>query len=293
MRKADRSYYYGHSGQRFHIQEWGAIDAPVMMLVHGFPGCADQGMLMTTSPHVDGIRLIAIDRPGYGRSDLQKKLTPLKFAEQIRDFLNDKKIEQLSILSVSGGAPFAMALAYVLGDRVKKMTSVAGVAPFALKNMRYMNSQQRKGWVLRNFIPPMVFDFAVKKIWKKGIEKIDTFLFTEMDSFSEADRKVFEHPEVGPLLVETLRTALQQGPGGVLHDMKVYSRSWGFPLSEIKCPVTLWHGLEDDVVHSQFSHLMKGFLPNAKIKLEMDEGHYSLPMNRRDEILADLLDHPR
>jgi len=289
MKKADRSYYYGNEGQRLLVQEWGTPGRPVILLVHGFPGCADHGQLMSLSPLWDSFHLIAMDRPGYGKSDLQKKITPLKFAEQIRSLLDEKKIDKVSILSVSGGAPYSMALAYLLKERVLKMTSIAGIAPLTLKNYRYLNSQQKKVWVLRALIPESVLEFALNRIWAAGLDKIDQFLFTEMTSFSEADQKVFAHPEIAPVLVATTKASLQGGAGGILQDLKVYTRSWGFPLAEVNCPVTLWHGGSDDVVHYKFAEDMKQRLPKAQLKFMSEEGHYSLPMNLRDEIIADLL----
>src|SRR5207253_3223859 len=178
---------------------------------HGFPGCADHGGLMALSSTWGSFRLIAMDRPGYGKSDLQKNLTPLKFAEQIIEFLNTKNIDKLSIITVSGGAPFAMAVAYLLKDRVLKMTSVAGVAPLTMKNSRYMNSQQRRMWMLRRLVPQSVLEFTMNRLWASGIEKMDQFLFSESSAFSLPDQKVFSNPVVGPILMSTLKTALAQG----------------------------------------------------------------------------------
>ena len=64
----------------------------------------------------------------------------------------------------------------------------------------------------------------------------------------------------------------------------------GIGFSEIKCPVTLWHGSDDDVVNFRFGEDMKRRLPQAKFNFIAGEGHYSLPMNCRDDIIKDLLD---
>lgn len=271
------------------IQEWGAEDQPVVLFVHGFPGCADHGGLMATSSKWGAFRLIAMDRPGYGKSDLQKKITPSKFAEQIQTFLNEKNIRKLSIITVSGGAPYAMAIAYLLKDRVRKLTSVAGVVPLTLKNCFYMSSAQRRMWMLRTFVPEPVLEYTLGRLWSSGIDKIDQFLFSESSEFSAADQEVFAHAEIGPLLISTLRTALSQGPGAILEDLKVYKSAWGFPLDQVTCPVTLWHGSSDDVVHYKYAQEMQKLLPKAELKFISNEGHYSIAMNRRDEILGDLL----
>ncbi len=289
MKNADREYYFGKKGQRLFLQEWGLTTKPAILLVHGFPGCADQGKLLTSTIHLNEFRLISFDRPGYGRSDYQKKVTPLKLAAQIRDLIDFLQIQQLRVLSVSGGAPYSMAIAFLLEDRVTKISSVAGVAPLTVRNFKFMSSNQKKAWMLRNFIPSPILSFGMNRMWKSNFQKIDGFLFSGMEQFSKPDKEVFKNPDVGPLLIGSIKTALQGGPSGVLHDMKIYSKNWGFSLKGIKCPVTLWHGSADDVVHLNFAKDMNRRIPQSTFHLIADEGHYSLPMNFRDAIIHDLL----
>jgi pimeloyl-ACP methyl ester carboxylesterase len=289
MKNCDRQYFFGKKGERLLIQEWGPLDKPVVLLVHGFPGCAEHAKLMSGTPYWNSFRLIAMDRPGYGQSDVQKKITPLKFAQQIKDLLDEKEIHQVYIISVSGGAPFSLALAYLLKDRVRKLISVGGIAPLTLKTFNFLNTQQKKTWFLRNFVPEPILKLALNRVWQKGMDKIDEFLFTDMDSFSPYDRKVLEDPNLGPMLVETTKAALSQGAGGVLGDLKVYSKSWGFPLNNVDCPITLWHGREDDIVNYMFAEDMKKRLPQAQLHFVPQQGHYSLLVNCRDVIIGDLL----
>jgi pimeloyl-ACP methyl ester carboxylesterase len=289
IKSPDREVFFGADGKRIYFQEWGENHKPVILLFHGFPGCADHGKLMTMTTYLERFRLISFDRPGYGRSDFQKGLTPLTLAEQIKSFLDYLNIDSLSILSVSGGAPFAMATAVVMKDRVQKLTSIAGVAPLTLRNSRYMSSMQRKAWLLRNLVPNSMLQYGAKKVWQAGVSKMDQLFFADIDSFSAPDQIVFKHPVIGKELLELTKHSLRQGPESVLADLKTYSKAWGFPLSEVNCPVTLWHGDQDDVVHYRYAQEMSRKLPRANLKFIEGEGHYSLPLNCRDEIIEDLL----
>lgn len=290
MKTPDRKYFFGEKGEKLLVLEWGRQDKPVIFLVHGFPGCADQGRLLMSTPYFEEFRLISFDRPGYGESDFQPDLTPLKFAGQIQQLAQHLNISQVRLLSVSGGAPYAMAIGHVMKDRVLKISSVAGVAPLTLRNFRFMNPPQKKAWMLRNLVPSPLLNYGMKKIWQSGLDRVDEFLFSDMDDFSIPDQNVFKNPLVGPALVDTVRTALKPGPSGVLHDMKIYSRSWGFSLETIRCPVTFWHGHQDDVVSVKYSLEMRKKIPHSTLKLIEGEGHYSLPMNFRDQIIEDLLE---
>lgn len=289
MKECDRSYYFGSDEEKIYVQEWGDLDKPVFLLIHGFPGCSEHGRLVSTSPVSESFRLIAIDRPGYGQSVYQKKLTFLKFAEQIKKLLASQKVDKFSIISVSGGAPYALAVAYLMKEQVIKLTSLGGIAPLTFKNFKYMNRVQKRTWLAQQLIPEGVLHFGVKRVWEKGLDKIEETLFTELDAFSEPDRKVFMLPEIQDVLVRATHLAVKQGPEGVLHDIKIFAKNWGFPLSEVTCPVTLWHGSADDVVHFRFAQDMQAYLPKAKLNFIENEGHYSILLNCRDEILSDLL----
>ncbi|AZZ37496.1 hypothetical protein CIK05_12060 [Bdellovibrio sp. qaytius] len=287
MRQHDRSYFFGEPGCEILVKEWGALDKPVLFLVHGFPGCSEHGKLVSTSPLWESFRLIAVDRPGYGESVVQKNLTFLKFAKQIKSLLKNQNIDKFSIISVSGGAPYALAVAYLMKDQVIKLTSVGGIAPVTFGNFKHLNRVQKKTWFAQYFIPRRVLQFGLDRVWARGLDKLEEAMFTE--SFSEPDRKVFMHPEIQPVLIETTQLALKQGPAGVIHDIRIFGRNWGFPLGEITCPVTLWHGGVDDVVHIRFAQDMLGYLPTAKLNFVKEEGHYSILLNCRDRILTDLL----
>ena len=221
MKKHERRYFFGEPGQRLLVQEWGPLEAPTILLIHGFPGCAEQGKLISETPLWNSFRLIALDRPGYGDSDPQKKITPLKFATQISSLLDHLKINQFFIISVSGGAPYSVAVAYLMKERVLRLTSIGGVAPLSRKNFKYMNSQQKKAWFLDNFLPDAIVHSAAKRIWSKSINDIEKLFFTASDSFSPKDHSVLLDPKLGPELANTVRIAIQNGPYGILTDIRV------------------------------------------------------------------------
>ena len=292
MKKPDRSYFVkptSSAGKKIYLHEWNESEKNVVLFVHGFPGCGEQACLITSTPLLKSFRLIAIDRPGYGKSENQLGLTPMKLAQQLVEILDEMGIDRIRILSVSGGAPFSLALALLLKDRVVKLSSIGGVAPLTPKNFRYMSSQQKKAWLFVMLVPYPLANKILNRFWQKGLDEIDEFLFTKTGLEGGVDDAVFSHPEISSILSETLKSALQQGPKAVLRDLKIYAKYWGFKMEQIDCPITLWHGTLDDVVHYTYASEMQLRLKNANLKMIPNEGHYSLPMNFRDQIIGDLL----
>jgi len=78
-----------------------------------------------------------------GKSDRQKDGDAFGVCRQLRDFAPSLEIDKVHILHVSGGAPYGLALAYLLQER-GRVSSVLRIAPVTKKNFRYLNSMQRK-----------------------------------------------------------------------------------------------------------------------------------------------------
>ena len=53
MKLPNRKYYFGDPGKKLLILEWGEVDKPTIFLIHGFPGCADQGRLLMSTPYFE------------------------------------------------------------------------------------------------------------------------------------------------------------------------------------------------------------------------------------------------
>src|SRR3954447_24981290 len=101
---------------------------PVVFL-HGCPDCRlarhpDNGIAAGT-----GVRLIAVDRPGYGHSDAHPAGTEATQADDIVALADALGIRRFAALGWSSGGPGALALAARHGDRVTAVGVAAGQVP--------------------------------------------------------------------------------------------------------------------------------------------------------------------
>jgi pimeloyl-ACP methyl ester carboxylesterase len=69
-------------------------------------------------------------------------------------------------------------------------------------------------------------------------------------------------------------------------DWKLEARPWGFSLREIRMPVHIWHGEQDELLPIRQGQIMANALPNARAKFYPNEGHISLTMNHYEELLS-------
>ena len=102
---------------------------PVVHL-HGTPGTAGSGALLEDAARRNGVRLLAVSRPGYGRSTT----TPpgLGVARDVGELASGLGIEEFAVLGVSGGGPFALATAAALPARVRRVLIAASPGPVHL-----------------------------------------------------------------------------------------------------------------------------------------------------------------
>ena len=104
-----------------------------------------------------------------------------------------------------------------------------------------------------------------------------------------ADRRALARQEIQSILCASLREALRQGTRGALLDMTLYSDEWGFDPPEIAAPVVFWHGDADLTVPVAHTYLVAEGMPRATVRIVAGEGHFSLPIEYADQILASLL----
>ena len=71
-----------------------------------------------------------------------------------------------------------------------------------------------------------------------------------------------------------------------MHEFALYANPWGFDLSNIALPVTLWQGGRDQVVPPAHARYLAAALPRSDLRLLPNEGHFSLPINYMHEILG-------
>lgn len=101
-----------------------------MFYFHGGPGSRLEGLLYENYNRKLGIRMISIDRPGYGRSDYQQDRIYTDMANDIGQLADHLNIDKFIIMGWSSGGPYAAVCAHELPERVAGAIIVAGEGPY-------------------------------------------------------------------------------------------------------------------------------------------------------------------
>lgn len=255
---------------------------------HGFPGSRLEARLTSALARERGLRVVALDRPGYGRSSAKPGRRLLDWPRDVAELADALGIERFGVVGPSGGAPYALACARVLGDRLTAVGIIAGLGPIddpgirdgvAPYNSRSMRWSRRAPWTAT---APLTLAAAMFRYRPTiAVEHLHRTLDGD-------DRAFFERDDCRQAFLDGFREAVRGGALGMLDDLRIYNSDWGFRLEEIDRPVLLWHGERDRIVPVEIGRHVAARLPNCRARFSERDGHFSMFVSRPAEILESM-----
>src|SRR4030095_16695873 len=119
------------SGDRVAFSEYGdAMGVPVMFC-HGWPSSRLMAQFTDDAARELGVRIISTDRPGIADSSFVASRKLLDWPPLVSELANFLNLEKFCVLGISGGAPYAYALAWALPERVRAIAVVSGAPDIA------------------------------------------------------------------------------------------------------------------------------------------------------------------
>ena len=270
----------------------GPDDGVPVVFCHGSPSSRLAAVDHVTRAVEHGGRLIAPDRPGLGRSDPEPGRSLASWAGDVAELLNALRVPRFRVLAVSGGGPYALALAWALPDRVERVALLSSPGSFDIPGaMDGMARAHRMTWLMARWSPQALG-------WLLGRQaaalKDDPERFEQaiVDSMHGADREALEELDADArrrFITAPLVEALAGGTKGAVEDMRALRAPWGFGVQSIEVPVHLWQGEDDDATPRQMGGWLAAMIPGAEARFLPGEGHISTILRYADEAFDVLL----
>lgn len=237
------------------------------------------------------VRLLAVDRPGYGLSSPADPHDPGgDLAGRLVALLDALRIGRATFLAWSGGAlvAFAAVARPALAGRAMALHVVAGVVPREGYDMPAVRdaapgrlgmielADQLPSGELANAVAPLVAPYPC-----------DLALAAE---HQRAQRSDADHaallgvPGAVEQMAQALVEAVRTGLAGVRTDVESQTRRGTVDLTRVRVPVALWYGSEDPVTPPRFGAWYAERLPEATLHVIEGAGHY-LPCTHWDRLL--------
>ena len=237
----------------------------------------------------NNLRILAIERPGHGLSDMNSEGSILDFARDVKQVTEQLHIDTFSVAGMSAGAPFALGIAYLYPKNVHKAAIISGFAPFSKQNKKYLTKEVK---LLLNvaksapFILRLLLKTQTKSIKKNPRKSLQNFT----KSMSKPDQKVLQNDAIRGVMETMFQEAFRNGSTGVAHEIcKLLLYDWGFKLNEIQVPVHFWQGEQDNNVPFEWAQLMHKQTKNGTLTSFANEGHLII-FKHAEEIFRNLKD---
>jgi pimeloyl-ACP methyl ester carboxylesterase len=278
-------------GRALGFAEWGDPAGRPVFLFHGTPGSRLSRHPDESLVRAAGVRLITVDRPGYGLSDPRPGRRLLDWPADVAALAGALRLERFALVGVSGGGPHALACAYASGERVTAVALIGGAGPMddaaARRRMMWVN---RVALRLAPRLPGWSAAWPGRGAYGLASRYPRLALRLITAPIAAPDRAVLARPAVRAMSLEAMGEAFRRGTWGAIGDIAVLARPWGFPLAGLRPPVYLWHGALDRNVPIRTGRYLARAIPARRATFYPDEGH-ELLFDHWPEVLAALAAH--
>ena len=211
-------------GRTLSYATGGDPDGVPVVVHHGTPGSRLFGALLSEPAAEVGVRLLAPDRPGYGRSSPPAEWTWKDWPADLGALLDAESVDRAGALGFSGGGPFALAAAS--DDRVARVGLVSSVVPPAENALATLAS-----------VP-----FALRAVFR--ISDVVASISGPSAVVSQyTDRSVSD--PVAEAVAADFHEALDRGTRAVERENRAFA-SGSLNADSVGVPVRAWHGTSDE-----------------------------------------------
>ena len=235
--------------------------------------------------------MIAASRPGYGGST---RLVGREIADVVPDteaVLDAIGADRCLVAGWSGRGSHTLACEARL-DATAAVLVFAGVAPDRAEGLEWLGGMGEEN--ITEFGAATAGEPALRSYLDDVGEHLkETTVADIIASFSSllpgVDVAVLTD-EFGEDMVANFGEALRIGIDGWLDDDLAFIKEWGFDLSEIDVPTSVWPGSDDLLVPFAHGRWLSTHVPGASAHLEQGEGHLSIALGSIDRMLDELIE---
>jgi pimeloyl-ACP methyl ester carboxylesterase len=273
-------------GRTLAWREFGSPSGWPVVAVHGSPDSSAIWALLDDAAGRTGAWVIAPDRPGFGDSTPKPGRSILDWVDDLDELTGHLELSSFRVLAISGGSPYALAIAATHPDRVAHLGLLSVISPLDVPRVtKGANPQVRfTFWAARR--APFLLEPMGRLMATLTLKNPDKAAERLIAMRPLADREIIRRPEVMAVLLENLPNQFKD-PGSMAQEMGNAARPWGFDLQEVTVPTTIWHGGLDDVHTPAMGRYLAGQLPNAELVYEPDYATFNF-IDEFDTILDTL-----
>ena len=274
--------YYAHrkstltlkNGRLLGYDECGDPAGKPAFYFHGLPGSTVEMAHLEGAANSQGVRLIGIDRPGFGSSDFKADRTILDFPDDVVELADHLGISNFGVSGMSAGGVYALACAAKIPERITCCAVISGAGDKGLHAR-----------MLGRFMPFIMMPMMARMFSDR--ESSEKLLIEKMSSnMPDADQRALAKGNTAKIMAASLVEGFAQGGKGAALDGKLISGNYGFAYGQIELEnIFLWHGEADKQIPIAVALRTAEALLHCQATFYPGEGHISVIVNHADEIV--------
>ena len=249
-------------GRRIVYLEVGDPGGTPVIYHHGGLSSAYDVVPAAPAAATAGVRIIAPNRPGVGRSDRQPGRTTADWSADVAELVDHLGIERFAVMGWSLGGAFAQAVAVGLGDRVNGLSLVASTIP-----PTWAGADTELNRMDRLFLGLHQRGAKIDRTLLRGLR-----LLARKAPGAMARTSHFP-PEDAPVLTAAIAEGLRHARG-VIDEYHCMAVGWGFEPSAIACRTDVWQGDADDLVPASWGRRLADAIPGASLQAVPGGTHF-------------------
>lgn len=261
-------------GRLVSFVESGPEGGTPVFYLHGLPGSSLEPVAPTRDDEAPSLRLIAVDRPGFGASTPCTHYRLVDHAADIAAVADHLGIGRFSLAGLSMGGLYALASAAELGVRVCRVV-IAGTPATALLDdpLQDVGGTPAAFWQMgRDDAPRLRAELA------PVVGDTDMLLALMLAGLPATDQGLLTSRDIAPHYRRNIGMAIAQGGDTaattIARELGCILPPWSMRLSDITAPVTIFHGLRDTFVGPVHGRALEAGIPGARLVLCDQDGHY-------------------
>jgi pimeloyl-ACP methyl ester carboxylesterase len=238
-----------------------------VLFFHGTPATAGEALVVAEPAHANGVRLIAVSRPGYGDStNTRPGLTSAAAdALELADLLG---VRAVVAMGVSGGGPYALALGALAPDRVDEVLVLGGPGDHAEVTPEILDDEDHRALELmadgdEEAAVELATVASQRFLGPLQVMSAEEF-HAALESISPPGEDWFDHyPQLAPVFEADFQRAITPLEGFVRDNLS-WIGPWDFDLAAVTVPVLLVHGERDAMVPPAHGDWLHERLPGSR-----------------------------
>jgi pimeloyl-ACP methyl ester carboxylesterase len=260
-------------GRQIGFAIFGDGDGLPVFYLHGSFSSRLEGRIAHVAALHRHVRLISVDRPGFGLSDPRPDARLLDWPADLDELADQLAIERFSLLGIAGGGAFALASAAKLPERVRSAALVSSVAPHDRAGV--LDGMDLRARMMLHLLPRRL-PWLSRRVHVRAARLADRDPLRLLNEVSGtlpvSERAVLDSPEIASIFMDAAFEGFRSGTEGMVHELRLLAEPWGFGLDGIEAPVFLWHGETDRVSPVGMAHTLAREIPKSQLQVVPDRG---------------------